>query len=41
LGFTHTKAMHVSIGAGIVVTFMAGLELWLVNYDSQQGMAPR
>jgi len=41
LGFTHTKAMHISIGAGIVVTFMAVLELWLVNYDLQQGTAPR
>jgi hypothetical protein len=41
LGFTHTKAMHMSIGAGIIVTFMAALELWLVNYDSQQVTAPR
>jgi hypothetical protein len=40
LGFTHTKAMHVSIGAGIFVTFMAGLELWLVNCDPQQATAP-
>jgi hypothetical protein len=41
LGFTHTKAMHISIGAGIVVIFMAALELWLVNCDSQQATAPR
>ena len=41
LGFTHTKAMHVSIGAGIVVSFMAALELWLVKYDPQQAMVPR
>ena len=41
LGFTHTKAMHVSIGAGIVVTFIAALELWLVNYDTQQATAPK
>jgi SPW repeat-containing protein len=41
LGFTHTKAMHVSIGAGIVVTFMAALELWLVYNDPQQATAPR
>lgn len=40
LGFAHTKAMHISIGAGIVVTFMAALELWLVNCDPQQAMAP-
>jgi hypothetical protein len=32
--------MHVSIGAGIFVTFMAALELWLVNYDPQQATAP-
>ena len=40
LGFTHTRAMHISIGTGIVVTFMAALELWLVNCDPQQGTAP-
>jgi SPW repeat-containing protein len=41
LGFTHTKAMHISIGTGIIVTFMAALELWLVNYDPQQAAAPK
>ena len=41
LGFSHTTAMHISIGAGIVVTFMAALELWLVNYDPQQSSTPR
>jgi hypothetical protein len=41
LGFMHTKAMHISIGAGIVVTFMAGHELWLVNHEPQQATAPR
>ena len=41
LGFTHIKAMHISIGIGIVVAFMAALEQWLVNYDSQQAAAPR
>ncbi len=40
LGFTHTKAMHISIGAGIVVTFMAALELWLMNYDQHQSSTP-
>lgn len=30
LGFTHTRAMHFSIGLGAIVTFMALLELWLV-----------
>ena len=40
LGFTHSNAMHISIGAGIVVTFMAALELWLVNCDPQQSSTP-
>ena len=33
LGFTHTRAMHFSIGIGAVVAFMAALEIWLV-YDA-------
>jgi hypothetical protein len=33
LGFMHTTAMHVSIGLGTMVAFVAALELWLVNYD--------
>jgi hypothetical protein len=41
LGFAHTKAIHISIGAGIVVTFIAALELWLVNYDPQQSSTLR
>jgi hypothetical protein len=34
LGFTHTNAMHFSIGIGVVVAFMAALEIWLV-YDKE------
>jgi SPW repeat len=34
LGFTHTRAMHFSIGLGAVVTFLALLELWLVYETS-------
>jgi hypothetical protein len=30
LGFTHTSAMHFSIGVGAAVAFMSMLELWLV-----------
>ncbi len=37
LGFVHTRAMHVSIGLGVMVAFMAALELWLVNYEPQYG----
>jgi hypothetical protein len=33
LGFAHTRAMHLSIGIGIVVTFLAALDLWL-HYDA-------
>jgi hypothetical protein len=29
--------MHVSIGLGAVVAFLAALELWLVNYEPQYG----
>jgi len=32
LGFAHTKAMHVSLAAGIVIAFLAGLDLWLEHY---------
>jgi hypothetical protein len=33
LGFAHTRAMHVSIGVGLVVIYFSGLELWLVHYE--------
>jgi hypothetical protein len=33
LGFAHTRAMHFSVGIGIVVTFLAALDLWL-HYDA-------
>jgi hypothetical protein len=32
LGFTHTMAMHISIGVGSVVSYLALLELWLIHY---------
>jgi SPW repeat len=35
LGFMHTKAMHVSIGIGAMVAFMAVLELFLVNFEPE------
>ncbi len=34
LGFAHTRAMHVSIGIGVVVAFLAALEIWLI-YDKE------
>ena len=33
LGFAHTSAMHVSIACGLIVTFLALLELWVVHDD--------
>jgi hypothetical protein len=33
LGFVHTRAMHISIGLGTMVAFIAALELWLANYE--------
>jgi hypothetical protein len=40
LGFMHTKAMHVSIGLGAMVAFVAALELWLVKYEPRYGLNP-
>jgi hypothetical protein len=33
LGFAHTRAMHFSIGIGVLITFLAALELFLL-YDA-------
>jgi hypothetical protein len=41
LGFTHTRAMHVSIGVGALVAFVAAIELWLINYEPQYGSGQR
>jgi SPW repeat len=35
LGFTHTTAMHVVIGIGFVVTFLAALDLWSARTGSR------
>jgi SPW repeat len=32
LGYAHTRAMHVSIGAGAIVAYLAALRLWLAHY---------
>jgi hypothetical protein len=37
LGFMHTRAMHVSIGFGAMVAFVAAIELWIVNYEPGYG----
>ncbi len=35
LGFQHTTAMHLSIGIGLAVSYLAALELWLRHYGPQ------
>ena len=32
LGFPHAAAMKIHIGVGLVVAYLAGLELWLIHY---------
>lgn len=34
VGFEHTTAMHVSVTAGIIIAFLAGLDLWLEHYGA-------
>jgi SPW repeat len=35
LGFAHTKAMHIAIGGGVIIMYLAALELWLIHYYDQ------
>jgi hypothetical protein len=37
IGFVHTRAMHVSILIGLMVAFLAALELWLTHYEPNYG----
>jgi hypothetical protein len=37
LGFEHTTAMHVSIGIGLAVAYLALLDLWLIHYGPRMG----
>jgi hypothetical protein len=32
LGYAHTRAMHMSLGIGAMVAYLAGLRLWLAHY---------
>lgn len=34
LGFPHAAAMKIHVGAGSIVAYLAGLELWLMHYDA-------
>jgi SPW repeat len=33
LGFVHTAAMRVDVGIGLLVMYLAALELWLIHYE--------
>jgi hypothetical protein len=35
--FDHSRATHISIGVGVIVLYLAALELWLVHY-AQDGV---
>ena len=34
LGFPHTAAMRVSVGIGLLITFLSAIELWVIHYDA-------
>ena len=40
LGFSQARAKHFAIGLGLVVTFLAALELWL-NYEKTHPVSQR
>ena len=35
LSYAHNRAMHISIGVGIIVAYLAALRLWLAHYDDR------
>jgi hypothetical protein len=35
LGFAHTRAMHLAIGIGGVMLFIAALDLWMTRYGEE------
>jgi hypothetical protein len=37
IGFVHTRAMHVSILIGLMIAFLAALELWITHYEPDYG----
>jgi SPW repeat len=41
VGFSHTRAMHYSIGIGLVTAFLAGLELLLGYLQSEESPPSR
>lgn len=41
LGFAHTHAMHISIAVGILVAYLAGIELCLIHIHGPQSSATK
>lgn len=39
LGFPHAAAMKINIGVGLVVAYLAALELWVIHYKFRNGNA--
>jgi hypothetical protein len=33
IGFAHTKAMHISVAAGVIIAYLFALDLWLEYYS--------
>lgn len=40
LGFAHSTPMHVSIAVGIVIVYLALLDLWVIHYFSPPRPGP-
>jgi SPW repeat len=36
-GFQHTRAMFINLAVGILITYLALLELWLIHYRPSAG----
>jgi hypothetical protein len=44
LGFAHSRAMHMCVGAGSIIAYLAALQLWLAHYGDSvlpQGEEPQ
>ena len=41
LGFHDATAMKINVGVGLVVAYLAGLELWLLHYSAPPPMESR
>jgi hypothetical protein len=41
LGFQHTVAMFINLAVGILIAYLALLQLWLIHYGSPSEVSPR